>query len=78
MNFEINLIFLIKPFFLDDQKVMKKNLNILRSKRSRFGIFELLNQVTKPSHADLTLRVANSKIFIEILLSVYWLKVIKH
>ena len=33
MNFEINLIFLIKPFFLHDQKVMIKTLNILRPKR---------------------------------------------
>ena len=34
MNFEINLIFLIKSFFLPDQKVMIKTLNILRTKRA--------------------------------------------
>ena len=28
MNFEVYLIFLIKPFFLHDQKVMKKNKSI--------------------------------------------------
>ena len=33
MNFEINLIFPIKSFFLHDQKVMIKNLNIVRMKR---------------------------------------------
>ena len=34
MNFEINLIFLIEPFFLHDQKVLNKILNILRTKRA--------------------------------------------
>ena len=35
MDCEINLIFLIEPFFLHDQKVMtKKNLNILRTKKA--------------------------------------------
>ena len=34
MNFEINLIFLIKLFFLHDQNVVRKNLNILRTKKS--------------------------------------------
>ena len=34
MNFEVNLIFLIKPFFLHDQKIVTKNLNILRTKRA--------------------------------------------
>ena len=34
MNFKINLIFLIKPFFLHDQKSQDKNLNILRKKRA--------------------------------------------
>ena len=33
MNFEINLILLIKSFFLPDQKVMIKT-NILRTKRA--------------------------------------------
>ena len=38
----------------------------------RFGILELRNRVTKPStQKDVTLRVTNSKIFIEILLSSY-------
>ena len=32
INFEINLIFLIKPFFINDQKVENKNSNILRTK----------------------------------------------
>ena len=32
MNFEVNLIFLIKQSFLHDQKVVTKNLNILRTK----------------------------------------------
>ena len=32
MNFEVNLIFLIKPFFVHDQSRDKK-LNILRTKR---------------------------------------------
>ena len=32
MKFQINLIFLIKPFLLYDQKVKIKNLNILRTK----------------------------------------------
>ena len=32
MDFEINLIFLIEPFSLHDQKVMTKTLNILRTK----------------------------------------------
>ena len=34
INFEINLIFLIKLFFLYDQKVRTKNSNILRRKRT--------------------------------------------
>ena len=34
MNFEVSLIFLIKPFFLHDQKSREKNLNILRTKRA--------------------------------------------
>ena len=34
MNFEINLVFLIKPFFLHDQIVTTKNVNILRTKRA--------------------------------------------
>ena len=34
MDFEINLIFLIELFFLHDQKVMTKNLNIMRKKRA--------------------------------------------
>ena len=34
MNFEINFNFLIKPFFLQDQKSHNKNLNILRMKRA--------------------------------------------
>ena len=34
MNFEVNLIFLIKPFFLHDQKVVTKTLNILRRNRA--------------------------------------------
>ena len=33
MDFEINLIFLIEPFFLHDQKVMTKTY-ILRTKRA--------------------------------------------
>ena len=33
MNFEINLIFPIEPFFLQNQKANDKNLNILRSKK---------------------------------------------
>ena len=33
MDFEINIIFLIEPFFLHDQKVMTK-INILRTKRA--------------------------------------------
>ena len=33
MNFEINLIFLIKPFFLQYQKVLTKT-EILRTKRA--------------------------------------------
>ena len=42
----------------------------------RFGILELRNRVTKPSHAKccLTLRVTNLKIFIEIILLRYKLK----
>ena len=34
INFEINLLFLIKPFSLHDQKVKTKSLNILRTKRA--------------------------------------------
>ena len=34
MNFEINLIFLIKLFFLQDQKSHDKNLNILGNEKS--------------------------------------------
>ena len=34
MDFGINLISLIRPFFQHDQKVMKKNLNILITKRA--------------------------------------------
>ena len=34
MNFEINFIFLIKPFFPHDQKVMIQNVNILTMKRA--------------------------------------------
>ena len=34
INFEIKLIFLIKPFFQHTQKVNTKNLNILRTKRA--------------------------------------------
>ena len=34
MNFEIKLIFLIKPFFLYGPKSHDKNLNILRTKRA--------------------------------------------
>ena len=33
MNFEVNLIFLIKLFFLYDQKAKTKNFGILRTKR---------------------------------------------
>ena len=33
MNFEIDLIFLIKPLFLYDQS-LEKNLNILRTKKA--------------------------------------------
>ena len=33
MDFEINFIFLIEPFYLPDQKVMT-NLNISRTKRA--------------------------------------------
>ena len=36
MNLDVNLIFLIKLIFLHDQKVMTKNLNILRTK----GVFK--------------------------------------
>ena len=32
INFDINIIFLIKQFFLHDQKVKDKNLNILTTK----------------------------------------------
>ena len=32
MNFEVNLIFLIKVFFLHDQKVMTKKLKCLEKK----------------------------------------------
>ena len=32
INFDINIIFLIKQFFLHDQKVKDKNLNILITK----------------------------------------------
>ena len=48
--FEINLIFLIKPFFLYDEKEKTKTLNILRTKRAFkikwiafFIIFEALS-----------------------------------
>ena len=34
MNFEVNFIFLFKPFFLHDQKVMTETLKILRKKRA--------------------------------------------
>ena len=34
MDFEINLIILIKSFFLRDQKKQDKNLNILTTKRT--------------------------------------------
>ena len=34
MNLKVNLIFLIKPFFLHDQKVVTKTKNILRTKRA--------------------------------------------
>ena len=34
MNFEVKLVFLIKPFFLHYQKVMTKKSNILRTKRA--------------------------------------------
>ena len=34
LNFEINFLFLIKPFFLRDQKVNIKNSNILKTKRA--------------------------------------------
>ena len=33
ISFEINLIFLIKLFFLYDEKIQDKNWNILRTKR---------------------------------------------
>ena len=32
MDFEINFIFLIEQFFIHDQKVIHKNLNISRTK----------------------------------------------
>ena len=31
INFEINLVFLIKPFFLDDQKFKANNCHIMRT-----------------------------------------------
>ena len=34
MDFEINLIFLIEPFSLHDQKVMTKNLKYLENEDS--------------------------------------------
>ena len=34
MNFEVGVIFLINPFFLHDQKVKTKNVNILKTKRN--------------------------------------------
>ena len=34
MDFEINLVFLIKSFFPHDQNIMIKTLNILRIKRA--------------------------------------------
>ena len=34
MNFAIDLIFPIKPFFLHDQNAYDKNLNILRTARA--------------------------------------------
>ena len=35
INFKINMIFLIKPFFIYDQKGQDKNLNILRTKNEK-------------------------------------------
>ena len=32
MNFELNLIFLIKPIFLHEQNIRNKNVNILKKK----------------------------------------------
>ena len=34
MDFEINLIFLIEPFFLHDQKVMTKTWKYLENEKS--------------------------------------------
>ena len=49
---------------------VKNNINLLKTIwiNSRFGILELHNRVTQN---DVTLRVTNSKTFIEILLSSY-------
>ena len=53
MNFEVNFIFLFKPFFLHDQKVMTETWKILRKKRafnmSIFITFKglLMKQVTQ-------------------------------
>ena len=46
-----------------------------RSVFMRFGILELQNGVTRN---DVTLRVINSKIFIEILLLSFWIDFVKH
>ena len=59
INFEINLIFLIKPFFVHDQKVKKKKLNILRTERAFkikqkafFIIFKTFIKASKPTFLE--------------------------
>ena len=49
-----------------------KEIYISRVSNLRFGILELRNRVTnRVTQNDVTLRVTNSKLFIEILLSSY-------
>ena len=48
INFEINLVFLTKPFSPHDQNVKTKNLNILRTKRAlRDKIKSIFHQYSK-------------------------------
>ena len=50
MNFEVNLIFLIKPFFVHDQKVMTKLKYLENEKTFQDEIKSIFHHFLRASH----------------------------